>query len=213
MKYKLILFDYDFTLIDCSSAIIECFNRGFHDMGLDTPDPDAVRRTIGMTLPNAYTYLTGDTDKSHQETFFSRFKQHADVIMTDMTVFIGNAEETLIRLKNEGYQLGIVTTKLRYRITDFLEKRNLENIFDKIIGIDSVKNPKPAPDGILKASAELNVDKCDILYVGDNEIDGQAAKNADVDFFAVRTGTTPESVLRQYTDKIACSVNDIGSFL
>jgi len=213
MKYKLILFDFDFTLADCSSAIIECFNRSFHDMGLDTPDSTEVRKTIGMTLPNAYTYLTGDNDETMRNACFTNFKKHADMIMTPMSEFIGSADKTLARLHSEGYKLGIITTKLRYRITDFIEYKKLDNIFSIIFGIDSVEHPKPAPDGILKAASDLNIDKSEILYVGDNEIDGQAAKNAGVDFFAVLTGTTPKNILSQYTDKIADSIDDIELFL
>lgn len=213
MKYKLILFDYDFTLADCSNAIVECFNRSFHDMGLDTPDSEAVRRTIGMTLPNAYTYLTGDNDEDNRTACFNNFKIHADQIMNSMSEFIGNADKTVKKLHDKGYKLGIVTTKLRYRITDFLKLRQLDDIFSIILGIDSVEHPKPAPDGILKAASDLNIDISDILYVGDNEIDGQAAENAGVDFLAVLTGTTPIDALKKYTDKIADSVDDIELFL
>lgn len=213
MKYKLILFDYDFTLIDCSVSIIECFNRSFTDMGLTIPDENGVRFTIGMTLPKAFEYLTGDSNPDRNTEFFERFKIHADMIMTDMTEFIGGAENTIKRLHSEGYMLGIITTKLGYRIDDFLNKRNLRNMFSIVIGIDGVDNPKPAPDGILRASAELRIEKSKILYVGDNEIDGQAAKNAGVDFFGVLSGTTPREVLCDYTDKIADTVNDIALYL
>ena len=55
MKYRLCLFDFDYTLADTTKPIIECFKYTFSMMNLDGFDREKVIKTIGMTLDNAFT--------------------------------------------------------------------------------------------------------------------------------------------------------------
>ena len=59
---RAVLFDFDFTLADSSPGVIECFAHGFARVGLPPADPEAVRRTIGLTLPEALRRLHGVED-------------------------------------------------------------------------------------------------------------------------------------------------------
>lgn len=60
-----------------------------------------------------------------------------------------------------------------------LDLYDMAKYFDVIIGGDDVLNPKPAPDGILKA-IEILHPEANILYVGDNPTDIEAGINARV---------------------------------
>ena len=69
MDYQAVLFDFDFTLADASQAILAGFAHGFQVMGHPAPEEEAVRRTIGLTLEDAYTRLSGDASGSSGTTF------------------------------------------------------------------------------------------------------------------------------------------------
>ena len=63
--------------------------------------------------------------------------------------------ETLEYLKNRGYPLGIVTTKLKVAADVGLNTFDLKKYFDVVIGLDDVKVTKPDPEGIIKAMEDV----------------------------------------------------------
>lgn len=59
IKYKLCLFDFDYTLADTTSHIVEYFRHSFETMNLDGFDRERVIKTIGLTLNDAFLELIG----------------------------------------------------------------------------------------------------------------------------------------------------------
>ena len=55
MKYKLCLFDFDYTLVDTSKPIVESFKYTFKTLNLDGFDEEIAKKTIGMTLVMDFT--------------------------------------------------------------------------------------------------------------------------------------------------------------
>jgi len=190
LKYKTYIFDFDYTLADAIVGIIESINYSLNLMGLNSESSERIRKTVGMKLHDTFFTLTGNSDKQAAETFFSHFMKKADEVMTDSTVLFDDTIPVLSRLKQNGLNTAIVTTKYRYRIEEVLSKYNITGLIDFIIGYEDVTNVKPSPEGLLKTIAYFNTDKQSILYIGDNTIDANAAANAQIDFAAVLTGTT-----------------------
>ena len=52
--YSVVLFDFDFTLVDSSEGIIACIKYAFRKMGKSIPDDEKIRKTIGMSLDDAF---------------------------------------------------------------------------------------------------------------------------------------------------------------
>jgi phosphoglycolate phosphatase len=96
-----------------------------------------------------------------------------------------------------GALTGIVSNKLRKRISEMMETAGLSSLINVIIGPEDFKRYKPDPEGLLLAMERLNVSKKDTVYIGDNLIDALTAKNAGVDFIAVLTGKTTEQEFQQ----------------
>ena len=71
MKYKAILFDFDYTLGDSTKPIVYSFTQALTEMGWEVPDRQSIRRTVGHTLQDAYTMLTGDTQEKKDRNFIS----------------------------------------------------------------------------------------------------------------------------------------------
>ena len=190
MKYKAVIFDFDFTLADASAGIVGSANHALQALGFGTRHADDIRKTVGMTLPDTFRALTGCEDESAASKFVELFVRRADEIMTENTELFSDTEDTLIKLKTAGIKVGIVTTKLHYRIDEAIAKFSLSSLIYCVVGLEDVKSAKPDPEGLLKAIEFLSLSKKDVLYVGDSMIDAETALNCSVDFAAVTTGTS-----------------------
>ena len=197
MKYKTYIFDFDFTLADASTGITECANYALHKLGFQKRSHEEIRNTVGMTLNDIFSTLTGVQDRHLADLFASYFINMADDIMTDNTYLFDDTIDVLRQIKNSGYKTAIVSTKYRYRIEQALEKYSIPELVDYIIGLEDVDTTKPSPEGLVKAIKRLDATNSSVLYVGDSMIDANTANNAEIDFGAVLTGTTTESEFQQ----------------
>jgi len=90
-----------------------------------------------------------------------------------------DVEGVLLRLKQMGLKIGLVTTAYEKEISIILGKSNLEtDIFDVIVGADTVKKVKPDPDVFRYALKKLKVEAEESLFVGDLlDADYEGAEN------------------------------------
>ncbi len=190
MKYSAFIFDFDYTLADATKGIVECVNYALSKMHCTGAAEDRIKKTVGSTLEDTYTTLTGDSSASNKEQFRLIFKEKADIIMAKSTVLFPDTAEVLRSLRSKGCRTGIVTTKYRYRIEEVLKMNNASDLIDVIIGFEDVKEAKPSPEGLLAAISQLGCDSQAVLYIGDSIIDSKTAMHAGIDFAAVTTGST-----------------------
>lgn len=209
-EYKACVFDFDLTLADSSKGILMCFKKVLSDFGYPVPDDKTIYDTIGMTLLDAFDLLTGIAPNPQREEMRAAYVKFADDHMVKNTVFYDDSIAVLQVLQHAGIKVGIVSTKLKYRIVDSFKQKAGSFPVDEIIGGGEVINAKPDPEGLNKMVELLNVDKTDVLYVGDSYIDAQTAQNASVDFAGVTTGSTTESEFKKYPHVcIGKSLSDI----
>lgn len=200
--YKAVLFDFDYTLGDSTDGIAKSIAYSLEQLGEQSQELVKIRKTIGMTLKETYRTLTGNMDEERALLFETYFKQKADEVMVEGTNLYEPTRRTIQVLREQGCKIGIVTTKYHYRIDAILAKFGMNDLVDVIVGGDDVNRQKPAPDGLLYAMNNLGVADEEILYVGDTVIDAKAAKNANVDFVAVLTGTTVAEEFAAYPVKM-----------
>lgn len=198
MKYRAVLFDFDYTLGDSTQPIVESYTVGLTGMGWPVPEREAVRRTVGYTLEDGYTMLTGDADEEHRKDFFRRFKAHAASIMVTDTVLCSGAAELLEWLRDAGVPAGIVSTKGGDVLDGIFKNQGLRDRLTLIVGGQDVTRAKPDPEGLNLAVDRLKKDKSAILFCGDTVIDAETARRAGVDFCAVLNGTTPAESFADY---------------
>lgn len=205
IRYKAVCFDFDYTLADSSNGIVKCFRMVIDSHGWQGIDDEQIRRTIGMTLEDAFSLLSGIKDPEQLAALHKEYSFHANTYMNPNTRFYEGSQNVLQALKDAGCKIAIVSTKNKNRIDDFLHATQTDHLVDKVIGIYEVKSAKPDPEGLHMAIEALDVDKTEVLYVGDSVIDAQTAMNAGVDFCGVTTGVTTVSELAQYPHKAIIS--------
>ena len=198
MSYTTYLFDFDYTLADSSRGIVTCFRNVLNQHGYTDVTDEDIKRTIGKTLEESFSILTGVTDEDQLAGFKSEYRKEADTHMTINTVLFLETKSVLLALKDAGAFIGIISTKYRYRIKEMLDQHFPGSFFNIIIGGEDVQTAKPSPEGLLLAIRQLHVTKAETLYIGDSTVDAATAKAAGVDFAGVTHGVTSAEELGKY---------------
>lgn len=197
-NYKTYLFDFDYTLADSSRGIVTCFRNVLNRHGYTEVTDKSIKRTIGKTLEESFSILTGITVQDTLAKFKKEYVKEADTYMTVNTFLFPETKTVLTTLKEAGAQVGIISTKFRYRIHDLMDKHFATDFFDIIVGGEDVQKAKPSPEGLLFAIEQLSSTKAETLYVGDSTVDAETAQAAGVDFAGVLHGMTTQEELESY---------------
>jgi len=170
-----IIFDADGTLIDTQQLIIDSF---IHTFKVYKPEvqlsEEELSSFMGPPLRDTFAKYFDESLLDDVVTTYREYNQEKhDSYVKEMP----HAKSLLTYLKQEGYEMAVVSNKIRKLVLRGLAKCELQEYFDVVIGKDEVKYPKPNPEGILKACKELNVPFDSLIYVGDSDVDIQSAKN------------------------------------
>lgn len=207
-RLRAVLFDFDFTLADASTGIVECINHALEAMGLESAPPESILKTVGLSLRDTLIALRGPEHAARFDEFHDLFVRRADSVMTRSTRLYTATAPTLRALSARGLQVGICTNKYRYRILEVLEREGLRELVHVIVGCEDVAELKPHPEGLWRAAEALGVTMTDTLYVGDSVTDAEAAQRAGAPFVAVRSALTPPEALGRFP--LLAMLEDVG---
>ncbi|TAJ22924.1 MAG: HAD family hydrolase [Nitrospirae bacterium] len=184
-RRRCVLFDLDGTLINTWHLYMESFRltlepvfgRRLTDQEILDLHPQAERRLLLSLVEEAEFTPAFDRFLTHYSSLHDRlFGGPYDGVL-----------DMLQQLHGQGYLLGIVTGKSReaWRITSArMEAQGFEQFFDVVLTDDDVQTPKPNPEGILAALDALEVEPAQAFFLGDSELDAQAAAEAGLPFGA-----------------------------
>lgn len=204
MSYSLYLFDFDYTLVNSEEGILKCFRLTLDAYARPQVPDDVIRKTIGLPMEEAVHRITGYEDAAQIDAFIEDYRHLADRYMTPGTHFFPDTLDVLRALRVRGARIGIISSKTRSRIQEKFDGTGTSDLIDRIIGIEDVKMPKPAPEGIEAALRAFGAARQQTLYVGDSVVDAGAAQQAAVPFAAVLTGATPAAAFAAYPHVAIC---------
>lgn len=187
MSYRLIVFDWDGTLMDSANKIVASAQAAIRELSMPQRQDEAIREIIGLGLPEAVERLYPGKDHAFQHRFIERYRHHfltAD--NTPMSLFDG-AADCLHGLYREGYLLAVATGKSRAGLERSLRETGLGELFAAGRCADEAFS-KPHPQMLQDILDELVVEPTEALMVGDTEYDLQMAKSAGVDALGVSYG-------------------------
>lgn len=174
-----VLFDLDGTLLDTKPLIDKSFVYTFqHFFPNHNLTDQELASFFGPTLHETFSRYAKDEAQIQEMIDYYRKYNEENHNKENIKPFNG-CLDMLKTLHRKGYKLGIVSSKKKDTVMLGLDLYDMAKYFDVIIGGDDVSNPKPAPDGILKA-IEILHPEANILYVGDNPTDIEAGINARV---------------------------------
>lgn len=122
---------------------------------------------------------------------------------------IEGANTTLSFLKNKGLLVGIFSRTSSQAVSKVINKFNLGS-FDIVLGRDDLIEPKPHPEGILKAAELLHLKTDQIALVGDHPYDIRSAKAAKSVSIGVLTGVSSKETFEDvHPDFMIDSVSNL----
>ena len=101
MKYRLLVFDWDGTIINSASAIAECIRLAAADVGLPVPTKEQASHVIGLGLHDALRHAVPDLRPEHVPEFVERYREHFRASEHTMDLF-GGMRELLQSLRARG---------------------------------------------------------------------------------------------------------------
>jgi len=179
--YDTWIFDLDGTITDTTAVWIQIFRDCLKHVGVnDTAFTDT---EIAKYTHDWNTVIKLGVDPDKVPAFAKYAAALANKRLPDAELF-PNARETLQELRARGMRVGIFSAMDRDIFEPAMRHRQLYDVAEVGVAGTDVANRKPAPDGILKALADLGVPEQDfgtVAYMGDKDTDLQAAHSAGID--------------------------------
>lgn len=177
-KINTILFDLDGTLINTNDIIIRSFRSTFDRHFPDVVVTDEqIHSFIGPTLKQTFSDYTKDPFEI-QDMIDSYREFYVDYEVGNHKLY-PNVIEVVTKLKEQGYKLGILTSKFREAAWPSYTHYGLEKLFDSFTALDDVEYPKPHRNSVDTALSTFN-DVDGAIMIGDNQGDVLAGKNAGI---------------------------------
>ncbi len=183
MRFPVVLFDLDGTLIDSGPIILESMQHAVRTvLGREIP-----RDELGLTIGGQGIVAQMQAiDSEHADELLEAYKEHNDGLHDTLEAFDGLLA-LLPGLRAEGRRLGIVTAKRQRTVALALDRFPvLREDFDVVVTHEDTDRHKPDPEPVLHAVERLGASPRDAAYVGDSPFDIQAAKSAGA--FAIAVG-------------------------
>lgn len=209
-KITTLLFDLDGTLINTNELIVASF--------LDTLNryyPDRYKRedVIAFNGPPLYeTFHSIDPERVEEmvKHYRKHNLEHHDLLVTEFD----EVYDTLKTLKESGYKLAIVSTKISDVVKKGLQLTKLDEFFEVIIALDHVEKAKPDPEPVQKALALLGSSPEESIMIGDNYHDILSGQNAGTKTAGVAWSAKGREHLEQYNpDYILEKMSDLITIL
>ncbi|HSH40649.1 MAG TPA: HAD-IA family hydrolase [Arenicellales bacterium] len=186
-RYRMIVFDWDGTLMDSAAKIVNCFRAAARDEDAPLPSPRAVRGIIGLGLGEAIATLFPGSSEQQRQRLAEAYRDHFLERDQTYTGLFPGVPEGLAALVEEDYVLAIATGKARRGLDRVLDETGVREYFAASRCVDEAES-KPHPRMLLDLLGHTGIDARDALMVGDTTFDLQMAAAARMDALAVSYG-------------------------
>lgn len=175
---KAIILDFDGTLADTASVIIQTIKGTIKELGLPSRTDEECRSVIGLRLietpPVLFPGCNIDVD-----LYASTYRRLFNIFNTDGAVQLyPYVKETLEELKDRGMTLTIASSRSNRSLTEYIVNLGLSDTITYILGADDVAEGKPNPEPVLRTLDELNLSADEVIVVGDTSFDIDMGRNA-----------------------------------
>lgn len=210
--FDAVCFDMDGVTVETAAAWHEIERSHVLPRAVATgsPPPDAIR---ALGVDDAYERLRsleGVTLNVDREAFAALYEERVDEVYRERATLMAGYRDLLETVAADGLPLGLVSASQRAWIEIVLDRFELHDAFDAVVGADDIDGPsKPDPGIYEHAAAELGVTPCRVVAVEDSPHGIAAATaagmycialcgdgNAEADLTAADTVVTDTAALR-----------------
>jgi pyrophosphatase PpaX len=183
MRFPVVLFDFDGTVVDSGAMILASFQHATRTVLERELSDGELLAAVGTPLREQMRLF----DEERAEELVETYRAHNEPLHEALEPCAGMLE-ALEQLKEEGRRLGIVTAKRRSTVELAFAVLPLRDYFDAVVAAEDATRHKPDPEPLLLALDRLQARSEDAAYVGDSPFDIAAAKAAGVFAVAVTWG-------------------------
>ncbi|MDT4842301.1 Phosphoglycolate phosphatase, chromosomal [compost metagenome] len=201
--YRLLVFDWDGTLVDSIARIVESMRVAADTCELPWRDDVAIKGIIGLGLPEAIATLYPELDDGRLiEAFRRSYSDHYTALESQPSPLFEGVAEALEDFRAQGYRLAVATGKSRRGLDHVLAGRGWLEYFDVTRCADETAS-KPDPLMLREILVHCGVAAEQALMVGDSPFDLRMAQRAGMDSVAVGYGAQPLAELLKESPKLA----------
>ena len=188
MKYKLLIFDLDGTILDTLDDLTSSVNFALDKNSLPLRTRDEIRSFLGNGIRLLIERsVPADCNSVIIDKVFNDFKKHYSLHSCDNTKPYDGIIEMIEALKKFGFFTAVISNKADFAVKDLVEQY-FDGLFDYYVGERDGIPKKPSPDSVKEAMTYFNIDKEETIYIGDSEVDVLTARNAETDLICVDWG-------------------------
>lgn len=209
MKYKLIVFDLDGTLIDTLSDIEYIFNYILSINHFPVKSNLFYKKNIGNGVEDLLRKCLPKNFNGDFEELLNSTKKHYKIKLNSKTKIFDGIIPVLDILKKNRIKMAIISNKPHQLALKSVKKYfNLYKM--KVIGAGSGYPRKPDPSSLEHLINLYNFSLSDVLFIGDSTIDIKTAHNAEIQCAGVLWGNgTKEEFVKQRANFILCKPKEI----
>lgn len=175
---RLLVFDFDGTLVDTKKDIADSVNRMLEELELKALDRETLYTFIGKGVNHLITCSLEGTKYNDLSHAIDVFMRYYEAHLMDHTRLFPNCREMLEHFAHK--ENTILSNKPTRFITRILETLDCRAPFSTILGGDSMPAKKPDPGGLLHILEQHKVRREDALMIGDSLVDIETGKRAGV---------------------------------
>ena len=176
VRYPVILFDFDGTLVDSVRLILDSYHHTMRVHGL--PQHSDAFWVAGLGTPLRVQFRRFTCEEAKVQQLIATYREFNLTHHDTMVTAYPGAVETVRALKARGSRLGIVTSKNRHCLDMGLTLCSFDGLFDVLITSDDLEASKPSPEPVHAALSLLGETPTSALFVGDSPHDIAAGRDA-----------------------------------
>ena len=184
VRYPVVLFDFDGTVVDSGGIILASMRHATETvLARSYSEQELLANVGGPGLEAQMAAFAPD----RVDELVRVYRKHNEALHDELEAFDG-IEHVLTTLKEEGRTLGLVTAKRRGTVDLAFARLPIEHFFDVVVAGDETELHKPHPAPLLLALERVEAEPDDAAYVGDSPYDMQAARAAGMHAVGVTWG-------------------------
>lgn len=209
--YKAVIFDLDGTLLNTLDDLADSCNYVLAAKGYPTYPVIQYRKFVGNGAAILMTRIhPAGTPQEELDDSLEKFTEYYSAHKDIKTAPYPGISELLNKLKAAGIHLCVLSNKPHEISCDIVRQYFGDDTFEIIMGKSPDYPVKPDPTSCNIILSQLNLEKNEVLYVGDSNVDMQTAKNAGLTKCGVCWGFRDEDELTaEGADYLAHTADDL----
>ena len=215
MNIKLLIFDFDGTILDTRKTIVIAKQETMRRMGLAIADEQTCAETIGLSAKSGFKKIYPELSDEMLDLCVQNYRKIFDDTKEKIppTLFV-DMVDTLNKLKDKGIVCTIATSRNGKSLREFLDKMNITNLFSYLLAAEDTTLLKPNAEPVIKTLNDLSYSTEQTLVIGDMPIDILMGKNAGVYTCGVTYGNSDrDSLLEAGADYVIDGISELLDIL